>query len=82
LRRGEAHAFYAGDISLAGPNPINSSGGNMGTGRMHTVFIIEPLEQFQGRDGPRQVSIKAEVALTIGVLPGNAASLAFSTNPD
>ena len=82
VKRGEAHDFYAGDITLEGPNPINSGGGNMGTGRMRTVFITDPLEQLQGRAGPRQVSINAEVAVTIGVLPGNAAALAFSTSPD
>ena len=82
VKRGEAHDFYAGDISLKGPNPLNSGGGNMGTGRMRTVFITDPMEQLQGRAGERQVAIKAEVAVTIGVLPNNAAALAFSTVPD
>ena len=82
VQRGEAHEFYAGDISLAGPSPINSGGGNMGTDRMRTVFITDPLEQLQGRAGARQVSIEAEVAVTIGVLPASAATLAFSTSPD
>ena len=40
------------------------------------------MEQLQGRAGPRQVKIKAEVAVTIGVLPGNAGCLAFSTSSD
>ena len=82
MKRGDAHDFYAGDITLEGPNPINSGGGNMGTGRMRTIFVTDPWEQLQGRAGPRQVSINAEVAVTIGVLPGNAAALAFSTSPD
>ena len=82
VQRGEAHDFYADDITLKGPNPINSGGGNMGTGRMRTVFITDPMEQLQGRAGDRQVDIKAEVAVTIGVLPSNAAALAFSTSPD
>ena len=82
VKRGEAHDFYAGDISLKGPNPINSGGGNMGTGRMRTVFITDPMEQLQGRAGERQIATKAEVAVTIGVLPISAAALAFSTVPD
>ena len=40
------------------------------------------MEQLQGRAGPRQVKIKAEVAVTIGVLPGNADCLVFSTSSD
>ncbi len=82
VKRGEAHDFYAGDISLEGPNPLNSGGGNMGGGRMRTMFITDPMEQLQGRAGPRQVKRKAEVAVTIGVLPGNAATVVMSTSPD
>ena len=82
VKRGESHDFYAGDISLKGPNPFNSGGGNMGTGRMRTVYITDLMEQLQGRAGPRQVTTKAEVAVTIGVLPFTAATLAFSSSPD
>ena len=82
VKRGDAHDFYAGDISLEGPNPLNSGGGNMGSGRMRTMFITDLMEQLQGRAGPRQVKIKAEVAVTIGVLPGNAATVVMSTSPD
>ena len=82
VKRGEAHDFYAGDISLKGPHPLNSGGGNMGSGRMRTVFITDPMEQLQGRAGDRQVSIKAETAVTIGVLPVAAGVLAMSTSPD
>ena len=82
VKRGEAHDFYAGDISPQGPHPLNTGGGNMGTGRMRTVFITDLMEQLQGRAGERQVSIKAETAVTIGVLPVAAGVLAFSTSPD
>ena len=82
VKRGDAHDFYAGDISLEGPNPLNAGGGNMGTGRMRTVFITDSMEQLQGRAGPRQVKGKAEIAVTIGVLPGNAGCLVFSSTPD
>jgi len=81
VNRGEAHDFFAGDISPQGPNPLNTGGGNMGTGRMRTVFVTDPMEQLQGRAGPRQVKIKAEVAVTIGVLPGGASTLVFSSSP-
>jgi acetyl-CoA acetyltransferase len=82
VKRGEAHDLYAGDISLEGPNPLNSGGGNMGTGRMRTVFFTDPIEQLRGTAGPRQIKNKAEVAVTHGVLPGNAATIVMSTSPD
>ncbi|HCV00403.1 MAG TPA: hypothetical protein DGL25_04300, partial [Dehalococcoidia bacterium] len=61
---------------------LNSGGGNMGTGRMRTAFVTDPMEQLQGRAGDRQVKVDANVAVTIGVLPGNACTLVFSTSPD
>ncbi|MBM3947573.1 MAG: hypothetical protein FJ315_09305 [SAR202 cluster bacterium] len=81
VKRGEAHDFYAGDITIQGPNPLNTGGGNMGTGRMRTAFFSDPIEQLQGRAGKRQVRIPAEVAATIGVLPGTSATMAFSSTP-
>ena len=32
VKRGDAFAFYAGDIRVEGPHPFSSSGGNWGTG--------------------------------------------------
>jgi Thiolase C-terminal domain-like len=32
VKRGDAFAFYAGDIRVEGPHPFSSSGGNLGTG--------------------------------------------------
>ena len=81
VKRGEAHDFYAGDITPQGPNPFNTGGGNMGTGRMRSVFFTDAMEQLQGRAGARQATNNPEVVVTIGVLPGNAAALAFSTSP-
>ena len=54
----------------------------MGTGRMRTVFITDPLEQLQGRAGERQVTTKAEVAVTHGVLPITAGTVVMATSPD
>ena len=81
VKRGEAHDFYASDISLEGPSPLNAGGGNMGSGRMRTMFFSDPMEQLQGRAGPRQVKRKAEIAVTHGPLPGVAATLVLSSTP-
>ncbi len=39
VKRGDALAFYAGDISVEGPHPFCSSGGNLGNGRMRSVDV-------------------------------------------
>ena len=36
VKRGDAFAFYAGDIRVEGPHPFCSSGGNLGNGRTRT----------------------------------------------
>ena len=33
VKRGDAFAFYAGDIRVEGPHPFSSSGANFGNGR-------------------------------------------------
>ncbi|MSQ40833.1 MAG: hypothetical protein EXR55_04090 [Dehalococcoidia bacterium] len=80
VNKGEAHDLYAMDITPQGPNPLNTGGGNMGTGRMRTAFFSDPIEQIQGRAGARQAK-KAEIAVTHGVLPGNAATIVMSSTP-
>ncbi|MSQ28980.1 MAG: thiolase family protein [Dehalococcoidia bacterium] len=82
VKRGEAHDFYAGDISVEGPHPFLSSGGNIGTGRTRTSIFTDCMEQLQGRAGPRQIRGKREIALAGGVLPGNAGWTVFSSIPD
>jgi hypothetical protein len=37
VKRGDAFAFYAGDIRVEGPHPFCSSGGNLGNGRTRTA---------------------------------------------
>lgn len=81
VKRGDAHAFYAGDITPQGPNPFNTGGGNMGTGRMRTVYFTDGMEQLQGRAGERQVPGNPEVYVTIGVLPFTAATMVLSSKP-
>ena len=82
MKRGEAHDFYAGDISVEGPHPLLPSGGNIGTGRTRTAIFTDCMEQLQGRAGPRQISGKREIALAGGVLPVNAGWTVFSSIPD
>lgn len=57
---GEAHDFYAGDISVEGPHPYLSSGGNNGTGRNRFAHYWDCIVQLRGTAGKRQVKVKAE----------------------
>src|SRR5215472_1952887 len=47
IKRGEAFAFYAGDIRVEGPHPFCSSGGNLGTGRCRTAMYTDSIEQLR-----------------------------------
>lgn len=58
VKEGEAHDFYAGDIRVEGPHPLNSSGGNLGNGRIRSVLWRDAIEQLRGTAGARQVKIK------------------------
>jgi hypothetical protein len=60
VKRGDAFAFYAGDIRVEGPHPFCSSGGNLGTGRLRTAMYTDSIEQLRGTAGPRQVTDRAE----------------------
>ena len=82
VKRGDAHDFYAGDISVEGPNPFYSSGGNIGTGRTRATHFTDPMEQLQGRAGPRQVQTRCEIAVTTGPLPNSSTTIWFSKTPD
>ena len=37
VKRGDAFAFYVGDIRVEGPHPFCSSGGNLANGRTRTA---------------------------------------------
>ena len=63
VKRGEAFDFYAGDIRVEGPHPFSSSGGNLGSGRLRTAMWTDSIEQLRGTAGPRQVTVRAEVAV-------------------
>ena len=49
VKRGEALKFYTGDLSVEGPHPISSSGGNAGSGR--TRIWCTPIAFSSCRDG-------------------------------
>jgi hypothetical protein len=48
VKRGDAFAFYAGDIRVEGPHPFSSSGGNLGNGRTRTAMYTDSIEQLRG----------------------------------
>ncbi len=81
VKRGEAHDFYAGDITPQGPNPFCTGGGNMGSGRMRTSYFSDGMEQIQQRAGERQAR-RADIVVTIGVTPGNADTFVMSSTPN
>jgi hypothetical protein len=48
VKRGDALAFYAGDIRVGGPHPFSSSGGNSGNGRTRTAMYADSIELLRG----------------------------------
>ena len=82
VKRGEAHDFYAGDISVEGPHPLMPSGGNNGNGRSRCWHWTDSIQQLQGRAGKRQVKVRAETALAGGPMPTSGSWAILSTNPD
>ena len=82
VKRGEAHDFYAGDITVEGPHPLISSGGNNGNGRSRCWHWTDCVQQLQGRAGARQVNVKAETALAGGPMPTSGSWAILSTEPD
>ena len=63
VKKGEAADFLKGDISVEGPHPFTSGGGNLGNGRTRTAMYIDSIEQLRGTAGKRQVNVKAETAV-------------------
>ena len=58
FKRGDALAFYAGDIRVEGPHPFCSNGGNLGNGRTRTAMHTDCIEQPRGTAGARQVGVR------------------------
>jgi len=82
VKRGEAHDFYAGDISVEGPHPFLSSGGNIGTGRTRSAIFTDCIEQLRGTAGRRQVTVRAETAVAGCVLPAGNGHVVFGKHPN
>jgi hypothetical protein len=81
VKRGDAFAFYAGDIRVEGPHPFSSSGGNLGNGRTRTAMYTDSIEQLRGTAGPRQVKVRAETALAAFTTPSNGGWIMFGKYP-
>ncbi|MDA0987737.1 MAG: hypothetical protein O2783_01095 [Chloroflexi bacterium] len=82
VQRGEAHDFYAGDISVKGPHPFSSSGGNNGNGRTRWWNQLDCIQQLRGTAGERQVTLKAETALAGAFTPNMSDWMVYGTSPD
>ncbi len=80
VKRGDAFAFYAGDIRVEGPHPLCSSDGNLGNGRtreaMYTDASAAPRHGW-----PRQVRVRAETALGAFTTPSSGGWIMFGKSP-
>ena len=78
--RGDAKDFVKGDISVEGPHPYLSGGGNLGNGRTRTAMYIDSIQQLRGTAGKRQVKVKAETAICAFAPFTSAAYLCLSNS--
>ena len=81
VKRGDAFAFYAGDIRVAGTHPFCSSGGKLGNGRTRTAMYTDCIEQLRGTAGARQVTVRAETALGAFTTPSSGGWIMFGKSP-
>lgn len=79
VKPGEAHDFYAGDITVEGPNPFSPSGGNNGNGRTRWWGMYDCVQQLRGQAGERQVNTRHETACAGAFTPGHSDWLVFGT---
>jgi hypothetical protein len=82
VKRGDAFAFYAGDIRVEGPHPFSSSGGNLGNGRVRAAMYTDSIEQLRGTAGRRQVRVRAETALAAFTTPSSGGWIMFGKHPN
>ncbi|HEY7493149.1 MAG TPA: hypothetical protein VIH59_18800 [Candidatus Tectomicrobia bacterium] len=83
IKFGEALDFYQTDISIAGPNPVSPSGGNIGSGRSRFWMHTDCIQQLQGRAGARQVTgVTPEIAVSGGPMPLGGNFTVWSATPD
>jgi hypothetical protein len=81
VKRGEAMAFYAGDISVKGPHPFSSGGGNLGNGRTRSAMYTDSIEQLRGTAGARLVTVRGETALAAFTTPPNGGWIMLGKSP-
>ncbi len=82
VKKGEAHDFYAGDITCEGPHPFLTSGGNSGTGRVRTAHFTDCIDQLRGQAGNRQIRIRCETAAAGCGPVSNHGYIMFAKHPD
>ena len=70
-KKGDARDFFNGDISIHGPHPHCSGGGNLGTGRTRSAMYVDTIEQLRGTAGERQVTTRADAGVC-GFAPGGS----------
>ena len=78
--KGDARDFFNGDITVEGPHPFCSGGGNLGNGRTRTAMYIDSIQQLRGTAGKRQVNVKAETAICAFAPFTSAAYLCLSNS--
>jgi acetyl-CoA acetyltransferase len=81
VKEGDAKDFVNGDISVEGPHPYVSGGGNLGNGRTRTAMYIDGIEQLRGTAGKRQVRVKAETAICAYAPALSASYLCLANTP-
>jgi len=79
---GDAKDFVNGDISVKGPHPAWSGGGNLGNGRTRTAMYIDSIEQLRGTAGERQVTTSADTAICAFAPALSANYLVLGVEPD
>jgi hypothetical protein len=82
VKQGEAKEFVKGDISVEGPHPIHSGGGNLGAGRCRTAMYIDGIEQLRGTAGRRQVNTRHETAIAAFAPALSGAYIVMASSPD
>lgn len=81
VKKGECLDFFQTDISINGPTPMNTGGGNLGNGRTRYWMWTDTIQQLQGRAGKRQMKIDARVGVAGGFTPWWSNFAAMSSDP-
>ena len=82
IKPGEALDLFQDDISVEGRNPVNPSGGDIGSGRNRCWMHTDCIQQIQGRAGKRQIRRPAEVGVAGGMIPPGGDYTVYGSSPD